>query len=36
VNVDRGMGMFDIHDKIRLQKDPVDSVKVEEDNVLNG
>jgi hypothetical protein len=36
VNVDHPMGMFDIHHKIRLQKGPVHSVKVEEDNELNG
>jgi hypothetical protein len=36
VNVDRLMGMFDIHHKIRLQKALVHSLKVEEDNELNG
>jgi hypothetical protein len=36
VNVDQLMGMFDIHHKMRLQKALVHSVKVEEDNELNG
>jgi hypothetical protein len=36
VNVDQLMGVFDICHKIRLQKAPVHSVKVEEDKELNG
>jgi hypothetical protein len=36
MNVDELMGMFGIHHKIRLQKPPVHSVKVEENNELNG